>query len=244
MLNVPFVNPTDANAGLQLNKDITVENVTASAEGTAEADQIRVWVPANNGYRRFFRYAGATVDGVVYAPGWCDADDADWGYIEDSDDFADGIPLGAAMFYKAKKGEGKTMTGAGAIEKQDEVELPLTGNNFTMIGNPFPTPLQLNGDKFTVENVTASAEGTAEADQIRVWVPANNGYRRFFRYAGATVDGVVYAPGWCDADDADWGYIEDSDDFADGIPTGTAMFYKAKKGEGKSAVFTSPFVTK
>ena len=148
------------------------------------------------------------------------------------------------MFYKAKKGEDKIMAGSGAVEAQDEVELPLAGNNFTMIGNPYPTPLQLNGEKFTVENVTASAEGTAQADQIRVWVASANGYRAFFRYAGATVDGVAYAPGWCDADDPEWGYIEDSKDFADGIPSGTAMFYKAKKGDGKSAVFTSPLVTK
>ena len=99
--------------------------------------------------------------------------------------------------------------------------------------------LQLNGEKFTVENVTASADNTTAADQIWVWVAADNGYRRFFRYAG---DGDSYPAGWCEAQGI-WPYIEDAEGFENGIPSGTAMFYKAKKGDGKSAIFTSPLVT-
>ena len=40
-----------------------------------------------------------------------------------------------------------------------------------------------------------------------------------------------------------WPYIEETDDFKDGISSGTAMYYKAKadaSGDGKSAIFISP----
>ena len=234
MINVPFVNVADPTAGLQLNSDIDIANVTADADDSANADQIWVWIPADNAYSKFFRYAG---DGVEYDPGWCDLNDPDWNYIEDRPGFENGLPLGSAIFYKAKSGSGKAITGSGAVESQDEVELPLASSNYTMVGNPYPAALQLNGAKFTVDNVTADADDSANADQIWVWIPTDNAYSKFFRYAG---DGVEYDPGWCDLNDPDWNYIEDRPGFEEGIEAGTAMYYKAKVGSGKAAVFTSP----
>ena len=236
MLNVPFVNPTDANAGLQLNKDITVENVTASA-GPASADQIWVWVPSANAYDQFFYYPGY---GIEYSAGWCDMNDAFQDYIENRPGYENGLPLGTAIYYKAKNGEGKVITGSGAIESKDEVELTLAGNNFTMIGNPYPTSLQLNGDKFVAQNATGNVN-LFEADQIWVWDPSANAYDQFFYYPGY---GTEYSAGWCDMNDAFQDYIENRPGYENGIASGTAMYYKAKTGDNKSVVFTSPLATK
>ena len=112
MINVPFVNVADSTAGLQLNSDIEIANVTADADDSANADQIWVWIPSENAYSQFFRYAG---DGGEYAPGWCDLNDADWNYIEDCPGFENGLPLGSAIFYKAKTGSGKAAVFASPL---------------------------------------------------------------------------------------------------------------------------------
>ncbi len=220
MLYVPFVHVNNDGKGLQLNQDISVENLTGGDNSEA-ADRIWIWNPNRSAYDRFYYY-----DDGEYL-GWVDDDSAE--FIEDLPDWKNGIPQGTALFFKSK-GTAKTLTGSGAIETQSEVELPLADNNFTMIANPYPVATQLNGNKFKVSNLTGGDNSEA-ADRIWIWNPNRSAYDRFYYY-----DDGEYL-GWVDDDSAE--FIEDLPVWANGIPVGQGMYFKAK-GTGKSVVFGSP----
>ena len=227
MLNVPFQHVNNDGKGLMLNSDITVANVTGNADNFNNADQIWVWVPADEAYTKFFYYDDGNEAGWSVTTGGQE-------YFEELTDWENGLPEGSAIFYKAKAPSGKALTGSGAIERQDEVELDLVSGTYTMIGNPYPVALQLNTDQFTAENVTGNADNFNDADQIWVWVPADEAYTKFFYYDDGNEAGWSITTGGQE-------YIEELEDWANGIPSGTAMYYKAKTGAGKKAVFGKTF---
>lgn len=111
----------------------------------------------------------------------------------------------------------------------------VASGTYTMLNVPFQRVsndgkgLMLNSD-ITVLNVTGADEDYGDADQIWVWNPATESYTKFFYYD--------------DGDEAGWSittggqeYIEELTEWEAGIPSGTAMYYKAKTGTGKKAVF-------
>ena len=220
MVYVPFVHVNNDGKGLQLNQDISVENLTGG-ESELAADRIWIWNPTRSSYDQFFYYDDGT------EAGWCD--DANIEYIENIEGWENGIPQGTALFFKSK-GTAKALTGAGAIESQPEVELVLADNNFTMIANPYPVATQLNSTKFKVANLTGG-ESELAADRIWIWNPNRSSYDQFFYYDDGT------EAGWCD--DANIEYIENIAGWENGIPAGQGLYFKAK-GTGKSVIFGSP----
>ncbi len=220
MLYVPFVHVNNDGKGLQLNQDISVENLTGNTSPQL-ADRIWVWNSDDSGYDRFYYYNDGEEQGWV--------DDANDEYIETIDGWKDGIPQGTAIFFKSK-GAAKSLTGAGAIETEPEVELPLAVNNFTMIANPYPVATQLNSDKFKVAGLTGNTSPQL-ADRIWVWNPNDSGYDRFYYYNDDEEHGWV--------DDANDEYIETIAGWENGIPSGQGFYFKAK-GTGKSVIFGSP----
>lgn len=111
----------------------------------------------------------------------------------------------------------------------------LASGTYTMLNVPFQhvsndgKGLMLNSD-ITVLNVTGDADDYRNADQIWIWNPTTESYVSFFYYD--------------DGDEAGWSittggqeYIEELTEWEAGIPSGTAMYYKAKTGAGKKAVF-------
>ena len=220
MLYVPFVHVNNDGKGLQLNQDISCTGLTGG-EDAQVADRIWVWNSDRSAYDRFYYYD----DGAE--AGW--VDDANAEYIENIEGWENGIPQGTALFFKSK-GTAKSLTGAGAIETEPEVELVLADNNFTMIANPYPVATQLNSNKFKVENVVGG-EDAQVSDRIWIWNPSRSAYDRFYYYDDGAEQGWV--------DDANAEYIENIEGWENGIPAGQGLYFKAK-GTGKSVIFGSP----
>ena len=99
MLYVPFVHVNNDGKGLQLNQDISVENLTGS-DAVELSDRIWIWNPDRSAYDRFFYYDDGS------EAGWCD--DRDMEYIEKNEGWENGIPAGQGLYFKAK-GTGKSV---------------------------------------------------------------------------------------------------------------------------------------
>ena len=101
----------------------------------------------------------------------------------------------------------------------------LTGGKLNVTGIMFVTPdgsdIDLNSGNVTIANLTAGADDT-ESDLILVWNPATSAYTTYYFYdeEGAEAEDVR----WWDAG----GESEPV------FPAGTAFWYKAKPGTGKS----------
>ena len=92
--------------------------------------------------------------------------------------------------------------------------------------------LQLNKGDVTFTGVTGGLS-EQQSDRIWIWNPARLSYTTFFYYNDGSEEGWV--------DDSNAEYIEDNKGWENGIPQGTAFYYKAKSnGKAKSITFTSP----
>ena len=190
--------------------DMSFPGVTGT-DSESTSDLIQVWNPATSGYTIYWYYyeAGAAADEI----GW-------YGTLDEPTTLA----AGTAFWYKAKAGSGKAITQSGAVESDADVTFNLTGGNWNMAINPYPTAIDLN-DATTVEFVNATGtDSESTSDLIQVWNPATSGYTIYWYYneAGAAADEI----GW-------YGTLDEETT----LPAGTAFWYKAKAGEGKKITF-------
>ena len=192
---------------LDLN-DMTFPGVTGS-DYQETSDQIQVWDPPTSGYTIYYYYYDAS------APednGW-------YGTLDEETT----LPAGTAFWYKAKAGNGKQMTQSGAVESDADVTFNLTGGKFNMAINPYPTAVDLN-DSNTVEFAGVTGSDYQEtSDQIQVWDTATSGYTIYYYYYDASTP-----------EDNGWYGTLDEEAV---LPAGTAFWYKAKAGSGKSITF-------
>ena len=199
---------TTVNGGAIDLNDMSFPGVTGS-DFEATSDNILVWNPSTSGYTKYYYYYDAS------AP-----DDNGWYGTLDEETT---LPAGTAFWYLAKAGEGKAITQSGAVESDADVTFDLTGGNYNMVINPYPTAIDLN-DSTTVEfaGVTGS-DFEATSDNILVWDPSTSGYTKYYYYYDAS------AP-----DDNGWYGTLDEEAT---LSAGTAFWYLAKAGEGKKITF-------
>ena len=86
----------------------------------------------------------------------------------------------------------------------------VAGEDFDLNGN--------NGIK--ISNFTGGAD-SSQSDLIQIWDPATSGYYTFYYYN---------EEGW----EEDWAWYEQTDSCKPVLSIGTAFWYKAKAGDGKS----------
>ena len=206
MLSVPFAG---VDGGTIPVTSLQFTNVVRG-DGPQDCDFIQIW----NGEGGFNNYYCYTDDGEWYN---CDSDEPL------VDDYADGIPAGTAMWFLALVAEREgapTFTVSGAVEGSADVTFALNCEDaempdvYNMLGNPYPcTWSPNNADQCEIANV-ARGDGPQDCDFIQVW----NGEGGFNNYYCYVDDGVWYN---CDSD------AELEDDYPDGIPAGTAMWYLA-----------------
>jgi hypothetical protein len=194
--------------------DMTFNGVTGT-DSDSTSDLILVWKPATSGYTTYWYYYedGAAADEI----GW-------YGTLDEETT----LPAGTAFWYKAKAGNGKQMTQSGAVESDSDVEFNLTGGNYNMAINPYPTAIDLN-DTTTVEFTNATGtDSDSTSDLILVWKPATSGYTTYWYYYedGAAADEI----GW-------YGTLDEETT----LPAGTAFWYKAKAGDGKKITFKKTY---
>ena len=199
---------TAVNGGAIDLNEMSFPGVTGS-DFEATSDNILVWNPSTSGYTKYYYYYDAS------AP-----DDNGWYGTLDEETT---LPAGTAFWYLAKAGEGKQITQSGAVESDADVTFDLTGGNYNMVINPYPTAIDLN-DSTTVEFVgVTGSDFEATSDNILVWNPATSGYTKYYYYYDAS------AP-----DDNGWYGTLDEEAT---LPAGTAFWYLAKAGEGKTITF-------
>ncbi|MGN0832917.1 MAG: hypothetical protein ACI4RD_04615, partial [Kiritimatiellia bacterium] len=117
---------------------------------------------------------------------------------------------------------------SGVLESASDVTVEITGGNFNMVINPYPTPIDLN-DASTVEftNLT-SGEDDTQSDRILVWNPVTSGYTTFFNYNAV-------------GDEESWGWWDNTFEVDPVLPAGTAFWYRAKAGSGKKITFKKTY---
>jgi hypothetical protein len=128
------------------------------------------------------------------------------------------------MWYLAANNDSNVkITFAGAVESDADVTYNLTRGNYNMIANPFPVAFDPNDTTKVEWTGVVEGEDFAGTDNILVWNPATSGYTFHYFYAGE---------GW--TDDSGNGYF--ADDYPDGLPAGSAMWYLATQGDGNLSV--------
>ena len=195
--------------------DVTFANLT-KADDDSLADRIQVWNPATEGYTTYYFYNG-------------EGDEENWGWHDVNWDLDDAkLPVGTAFWFKAKPGDGKSMTVSGALESADDVTVNIAGGKFNMVISPFPSAIDLNDETTVVLSNVTKADDDSLADRIQVWNPATEGYTTYYFYNG-------------EGDEENWGWHDVNWDLDDAVlPAGTAFWYKAKAGTGKSIKFINP----
>ena len=199
---------------IDLNSDVTVANVTGGLDET-ESDTILVWNPSTSAYTTFY------YNDDPEAPedtGWWDVN-----FVVDPE-----LGIGTAFWLRAKNAANKSITVSGAVESDDDFSVLLTGGNFNMVINPYPTAIDLNDtDTVEIANVTGGLDET-ESDTILVWNPSTSAYTTFY------YNDDPEAPedtGWWDVN-----FVVDPE-----LSAGTAFWYRAKAGTGKGLTFKKTY---
>ena len=208
MIAVPF-NPVNGT-GFMFDGDVLFENVV-EGEDFADGDNILIWNAETSGYTFHYYYVGE---------GW--TDDSGNGYF--ADDYPNGLPAGSAMWYLAANNDKQVkITFAGAVESDADVTYTLIKGKYNMIANPYPVSFDPNEASQVEWSGVVEGEDFADTDNILVWNPQTSGYTFHYYYAGE---------GW--TDDSGNGYF--ADDYPNGLPAGSAMWYLATPGDGQLSV--------
>ena len=211
---VPFNNVADEDAGVDL-ADLTIANYRTGVAGP-QADQVWLWT--GTGWDKYFK----NTTGV-----WRQAA----GTKTFAQNYPDGLAQGSAIYFKsfANDSSEKSVTTAGAVEMDDEVEVPLaTSGRFAFVGNPYPVAWNLaDSTQFEITNYRTGVAGP-QADQIWVWT--GTGWDKYFK----NTTGV-----WRQAA----GTKTFAQNYPNGLDVGAGVYFKsfANDSAEKKVVFSKPF---
>ena len=213
---VPFLNVTDADAGISLY-DLQIANVTKH-NVAANADQIWIWKDGI-GWDKFFINGAGTWKQTTGAK-------ADFNTV-----YPEGLPEGTGLYLKTKGSTAKAVTSSGAVDMENpEVStLLFADGKFTFVGNPYPTTLSIvNADQFEVANVTKH-NVAANADQIWIWKDGIGWDKFFINGAGAWKQTTGAK--------ADFATV-----YPSGLPVGSVLYIKTKGATtNKESVFKKTY---
>ena len=190
------------------------------------APQLQIW--NGDGYDNAYYVSNAWYDNGTengdYMEGWCDMD----GLLR-GDDYV--ITPGYAHWLKNVP-DSNPLNIAGQVKQAEKVQV-VCPNAFMLIGNPYPSPINLNGGVDMVSDdikpVAIDWEGDYMAfknlaTQLQIW--NGNGYDNAYYVSNAWYDNGTedgdYKEGWCDMD----GLLRV--DYS--IPVGYGLWIKATSG--------------
>ena len=191
-----------------------------SSDGMETADNVQIWTGTTYDTYFFGNFGGEY--GEEYDNKWYNVND-------DSEPTLDEVPIGNGAWFKNYSGTAKTLTLAGEVNAES-VSVTI-GPVWTMLGNPFPADLKLNG---TVDWATCGAtasDGMETADNIQVWTGTTYNTYFFGNFGGEY--GEEYDNKWYNVND-------DSEPTTDVIPSGNAAWYKNASGSSFTIVIPSP----
>ena len=217
--------------GIKLSSFTGLTPVAIDWEGDAEAfrnlaPQLQIW--NGDDYDKAFYVSNAWLDDGTedgqFVQGWCDLDG-----ILRGDDYV--ITPGYAYWLKNVP-DSNPLNISGQVKQAEKVQV-VCPNAFMLIGNPYPSPIDLNGGvDMTSADITPVAvdwEGDAEAfrntaTQLQIW--NGDDYDKAFYVSNAWLDDGTedgqFVQGWCDLD----GLLRDGYS----IPVGYGLWIKATSG--------------
>ncbi len=219
--------------GFRMNGDMTIENIKGGG-GAGDADTLLMWDPTKfggaGGYTTFYYYDDGS------EKGWCDPATDDW--VENSEAYANGFPAGSAFWFNAIDNSEKAITFSGAVEDANYVEPAIAeGQKYSMIANAYPVALKLNDTGCVTFTGLVGGGGAGDSDTLLLWDPTKfggaGGYTTFYYYDDGS------EKGWCDPATDDW--IENSEEYANGLPVGTALWYYPIDANARTIRFIKPF---
>ena len=209
---------------------LTVQKAFPYAEGMTEAkvygsaDNIQV-MNASGGYDIYFMWNGAA--GKTGTP---DPTKRGWAKAGSTSQTTDTLAKGATMWYQsraAKYGDPSTyydLTVAGQVSLADKYEYDID-KEYTLVGNPFPVEVPLNGGVVLTEPTVAKVYGSADNVQI---MNEAGGYDIYFMWNGAA--GKTGAP---DPEKQGWAKAGSTSQTTDNFPVGRGAWFQARNPAGK-----------
>ncbi len=185
-----------------------VNDIISGFTGVAYDTEYAFWATApqiqilqDNGTYSIYYYLtdgyDAVADDGTTAEGWCDSD----GNLVSMT-----ITPGTAFWVKVPGADTAT-TASGAVSSDASVDVAITANKFTLLGNAFPIEITLNGTAFSSSNISGVAYDTeyafwTTAPQIQI-LQSNGTYTVYYYLTDgydAVADDGTTAAGWCDSD--------------------------------------------
>ena len=217
---------------------LTVQQAFPYCEGMTEAkvygsaDNIQV-MNADGGYDTYFMWNGASGKNGVADPtkrGWAKAGTTSL--------TTDTLPKGATMWYqsRAAKYDDTTthynLTVAGAVSLAEKYEYTLD-KEYTLVGNPFPVEIALNGGVVLTE--PTAAKGYSSADNVQI-MTEDGGYEIYFMWNGASGKNGVANP-----DLQGWAKAGTTSQTSDKFPVGRGAWFQARNPSGTAKLrFVNP----
>ncbi len=220
MIANPFLVVGD-NDVADLQGMIVDMETNGKASGSLEtADNLQIWTGTT--YKNYYYYTSGGELGPTYDNKWYDAENED-------DPTIDELPAGYGAWFKNATGATKQLTIAGEVSKAP-VEVSINPT-WTMIANPYPADLPLNGSIDWVANGSTASDSLETADNIQIWTGGT--YKTYYLYTSGGELGPTYDNKWYDAENED-------DPTTDVIPSGSAAWYKNASGTIFTITLTSP----
>ena len=189
------------------------------AKGVGSADNIQV-MNAEGGYDVYFMWNGASGKS-----GTADPTKRGWSKSGDTSLTTDTLPKGATMWYQsraAKYDDANThynLTVAGAVSLAEKYDYTLD-KEYTLVGNPFPVEIPLNGGVVLTEPTLA--KGVGSADNVQIMNEAG-GYDIYFMWNGASGKS-----GSADPTKQGWSKSGDTAQTSDKFPVGRGAWFQAR----------------
>ncbi len=184
---------TYVGGGEKAIPDIFEESDFTAADTGAEADFIDIW--EDGAYTRSYFFSSDAGDA------WSNSDDG-------FDETTDQLETGLGFWFFNRSVSDKTVTLSGEVATNDVV-VTIVGNNYTLLANPFASPLPVKSIVPETGTFTAADTG-ADADYIDLW--EDGAYTRSYFFSSDAGDA------WSSSDDG----FDETDDT---IPAGQGFWF-------------------
>ena len=204
---------------------LTVQKAFPYCDGMTEAkvyssaDNIQV-MNAAGGYDTYFMWNGASGKS-----GTADPTKRGWAKAGSTSLTADTLPKGATMWYQsrgAKNEDSSTyynLTVAGAVSLAEKYDYTLN-KEYTLVGNPFPVEIPLNGGVVLTEPTIAKVYSSADNVQI---MNEAGGYDTYFMWNGASGKS-----GTADPTKQGWAKAGSTSQTTDNFPVGRGAWFQTR----------------
>ena len=217
---------------------LTVQKAFPYCDGMTEAkvygsaDNIQV-MNAEGGYDIYFMWNGASGKS-----GTADPTKRGWAKAGSTSLTTDTLPKGSTMWYQsraAKYDDANThynLTVAGAVSLAEKFDYTLN-KEYTLVGNPFPVEIPLNGGVVLTEPTVAKVYGSADNVQI---MNVEGGYDIYFMWNGASGKS-----GTADPEKQGWAKAGSTSQTTDKFPVGRGAWFQARNpSESAKLRFVNP----